>query len=680
MATRKKTIRVPVNFGNHADIASSTNSISGSITLGTPTIYIEENLPSSPVTFNSVMLFLTAQDTSTVTGGSIAGFSATTQMSGASTALTVNIATATLANSGENWGGLFGPIDVTNHFITNFGSTGTSKQITVKFGGSISTGTGTAFRGVYGYFDVTYTYVDTGTTRTQTICIPYESGTSTLTTTANTTFAVLPNLTGANGWLSGYTSPVVTDRWIEIKGNCNNNNTATNHGLIYAFNGGTGILLPQRLSTLGTDTYQIYQIDAFSGGTLSTSSQNNFQLWNSLATRWSNIIVNEWVTFNYITTGTTEVLNYIEALIEFNSPINGTTSAVNESVIRTILIQEPNPIRLLKGAIEVDYNAAASATPNIRVGNQSSYRAYGMAANTVGGGFSFQHNFDSGATLGAGVVLQRGENSFATNLYRSAGAMSNVSGVIKLLYSSGVSDSGIDAHNHWVTGFMRGLTFTTTADVSVSDSFIIPENNYYIVSAGLQYNLFLTSALSGLMVQARVLTGETVSGGFRELYKDIYISDSELGYTLWNVRARDEFKRYPRDTDTSRLNIQSARNFRTTTTTAGVFGIKWTIGYNSIYSGVSGTISGSAGGVIDVDLFSLENDGVTHTIYDSTTITGSGAYNFVVYDDTKTYMVTAHETNTLKGVSKLDYPGSGFDINLSSSGGSTSVTTGYAGG
>jgi hypothetical protein len=61
-----------------------------------------------------------------------------------------------------------------------------------------------------------------------------------------------------------------------------------------------------------------------------------------------------------------------------------------------------------------------------------------------------------------------------------------------------------------------------------------------------------------------------------------------------------------------------------------------------------------------------------------TSRTGNGTYSFVIYDDTNTYFVTAYEDNTYKGLSKTDLPASNFDISLS--GGSSAVTTGYAAG
>jgi hypothetical protein len=680
MATRKKTIRIPTNFGNRADIATSTNSITGTVTLGTPLIPIMENSATNPVTFTSVNLYVGAQDTSTATGGSMTGFTATTQITGAATAQTVNSVTTTFANTGENWSGVFGPIDFTTHFNGSFG-TETGKTVTVKFGGGISTGTGTAFRGVYGILEVTYTYDDTATGRTQTICIPYDSGTSTLTTTANTTFAVIPNLTGAGGWFSGHTNPVIRHRWIELKGNCNNNNTTTNHGMIYAFDGGTGILLPQRISGLGSDTYQIYLVDAFSGGSVNTAAQHNFQLWNSLATRWANLTVSEWITYDYAVSGTTEAWNYIEMGAAFSPPAPSATT-VADRYSKTFIVQEPTPI-LYNSAFDMTYTSTASATVQFKAGIQSAYRAYAQTSNVCAGAFGFQHRIDSGATGGVAFALNRGENTVYADLYKSAGLATMITGTLKILYKSGVSSLGVDAHNHTTTSSIRNFNTTLFTENTVNDSVTFPETNYYINGIGMQHHLFMpgTAALPVVAnAQARILSGESTLGGWKYMNIDYYSSDGEISYVPWTIIAGDDFKRYPRDADLTRMDLSSTRAFRTTFTTASMYGYKWITTYHSIYTAVTGTISGSAGGIVDVDLFVLANDGISHTMYDSTVVTGNSVFSFTVYDNTKTYMVTAHESNSLKGVSIQSVPGGDFSINLAGSSSGTSVTTGYAGG
>ncbi len=669
MATRLNSIRVPVNFGAVADLTTNTLT-----TLGAPTIYIPENSVGNPVTFTSVILYITAQDTSTATGGSISLFTGTVTLAGGS-ASAVAIAGATLAHTGENWGGMMGPIDYTAYFVANYGTV-TSKIATTQATINISTGTGTAIRGVYAYFEITYTFNDSAATRITTIGIPYESGTSTLTTTANTTFCTIPQLTGVGGWLNGYNTPTVRFRWIEVEGNCNNNNTATNHGMTLRFDTGSNVILPVRLSNLASGSYQKYLVDA---SALSTTATHTFQIWESLASRFANLVVTEWVTYEYTVASTTEVLNYLEIPYECASPAPGTTSAVNDRFVREISTPEPTTITMRNCAVQVFYNTTASATSNMLIGSQGSYRAYAMTASATGGAgaYSYQHRFDSGSALGAGLTLARGHQSIVIDTYRSAGSCYMMTGVIKILYSSGVATTGIDSHTKTYNLLNRQMNFTTiTDDVATSSSFAIPETNYWLRAARMQYYVWNTGAMMKEMVQVRVQAGEAQGSGWRTEFDDASIGNAELGYIEWSIRLRDDFKRYPNDKDLNRMDIETARLFRLLFTTASVIGGKWVVAYHTITSTVSGTISGSAGGSVVIDLIQIGSDG-TDIYFDTTTQTGNGAFSFTVYDDTVNYYVSAYESATYKGLSKQSTPTTGFDISLSGAG---AVTTGYAGG
>jgi len=656
MATRKKTITVPVNFGNVADLVNNTLT-----TIGTPTIYIPENSVSNPVTFTSVCFFTAAQDTSTVTGATITTYTNTLTLA-AAPASTVTISAGTLPNSGENWGGLFGPVDYTTYFNTNYG-TGTSKALTVQVLSNITTGTGTTTRGVYGYLEITYTYDDSALTRIKTICIPYESQISTLTTTANTTFATMPQLTGVGGWLDGYAGVTIRNRWIEIKGNCNNNNTATDSNLTTNFDSsGSPVTLPVRESALASDTYQMYQVDA---SALTTTATHNFQLWNSLASRWANIIVNEWITFEYTVAGSARPLNYIEIPVEFDSPIPGTTSAVALRLARQLLIPEPGTLTMRKCSVEINYNTIASATVAIKAGAQASYRSYAQASNVVAGMFSFQHGLDASSALGAAFTLAKGENDIVIDLYRSVGSAYNVTGVLKMLYESDVDAGGIDNHSDVRRGFMRQMSFTATGDVSVTDSFVIPDANYWLQGLALQNYFWMQSSVSPLTQQTAILPGESDGAGWRELFVDSYIGDNELAYGRWTVRARPEFKIYPQSPDVERLDVETARSYRTTSFSTFRFGTTWVNSYMNITSTLSGTISNSNGGLISISLFRADTDQLMAT----TTRTGDGTYSFVIYIDNIDYYVTAYEDNTYKGLSKTDLVNTNFDISMTGGGG-----------
>lgn len=650
MAVRKKSIKIPVNFGNVADVIDNNTTV-----LGTPTIYIPENSSGNPVIFSSVVLFIAAQDVSTATGATVTDFVTTATLSGAGDSV-VTVSTTALANSGENWGGLFGPIDYTAYFNTNFGTV-TSKTCQTQILINITTGTGTDSRGVYGYYEITYTYDDAAATRIKTICIPYESQLGTLTTTVNTTFCTLKQLTNTNGILNGYASPTVRYRWIEIKGNYNANNNTTDGALRYSFDGGATQNLPTREAGLGSDTYQIYLINS-SG--LTTTAAHTFALWSTLATRWANIIVNEWITYEYTVLGTTQVLNYVELPIEFNSPLTGTTSAVADRIKRTFTIQEPNTITLVKSAAELCYNTNASATVAFKAGSQATYRSYAQLSSVIAGMFSFQHGLDSDSGAGNAFTFARGENQLTFDIYRSVGAVYNITGIIKILYLSTVASHGIDSHSDTRWGLLKTFNFTTITDNINTDLFSIPDANYFIQGLGLENYFWLQATNNTFTQQAAVLSSEFEGGGWRELFVDQFLGDNEIGYSKWVVRLRPQFKKYPQDPDEIALNLTGSRSYRTTSTTAVRLGTTWSVTYHTITSTISGNITNSNGGT--VSLYAYRSD--TEELVGTTSRSGNGSYSFTVYNDVLTYYVVAYENNSYKGISKVDVPAADFNISL----------------
>jgi hypothetical protein len=669
MATRKHSIRVPVNFGAVADLVSAANT-----TIGTPTIFIPEN-NSAAVTFTSVLLYTGMQDISVTGVATVTLYTVSVTLAPAA-ASSVAVASTNLTTTNENWGGIVGPIDYTAYFNTNYGAIGTvSKAATVAVQSTVSDGGAT--RGVYGYFEITYTFDDAQATRIQTICIPYESQLSTLTTTANTTFCTIPQLTGVGGILAGYAGVTVRNRWMEVRGN---SNAASNADITLSFRFDTGgtIAFPTRECGSNAATWQFYQADA---SALTTTATHTFQLWSNVASRFANVIVNEWVTFEYTVSGTTSVLNYVELAAEFTSPLPGTTNAVDLVIQRDLLINEPTAITFVKGALEVCYTSAVSCSIAVSAGAQAAAgRTYAMAAGTLATGmYSFQHGLDSSSALGSALTLARGENAILISMWRTIAASPyNVSGTIRILYSSAVDSGGVDTHNRVCWELAKSMNFTPqTEETLTNESFQIPETSYWLNAAGFKYYMWNTANVNYLTAQARLLAGETPGDGWRDLYNDFQSTGPELGYIEWSVRGRDEFKNYPQDQDTSQMNIESARSIRNTATTGIRYGARWTVSYTAITFTVAGTISGSAGGVITIDLFQITtgNDAV---FFDQTTRTGNGTYTFDVYDNTLNYYVVAYESASFKGVSKEAVPAIDFDINLA--GGSSAVTTGYAAG
>lgn len=684
MSTAKKTIKIPVNYDFIPDLAFSTG-----VTIGNPIINIIENTAAHPVTITAANLFVAVQDMAAAT--SIGDFRAYCQLTG-STIATIQGMSGGTWNTGENWGGIIGPLDFTNHFISGFTATGESHPCLVQLFIYNVGGSNLPIRSYYSWFEITYTYDTTETKRMQTICVPYESLVGTLSIISGSTNYTLYNLTGTVGILSGYTSPVICNRWLELKGNFGANGggtTTVDANIWWNIDSGSTKGFPLRESGLASDTWGLYQGNLQG---LSTTATHDLRIWSSLVSRWPGLIVNEWITFYYTVVGTHEMVNYIEFPIEYDSPIAGTTSANTHRFVRTFKILEPyntgGTITLLAMAAEVQYYTTAATTLNMKGKDQAAYRAYANAAGAgASGAFGFQHGLDGRSAGGKAISgFTRGDNTIYLDLFRSTAAtipVTNVTGVIRLLYSSGVAvNGGVDGNVKPVFARTKAFQFGSTAGVGIEDlatgEVTIPESQYFLRSLFLEYCLWMAPATASrptpLMVQARVLTGEGAGNGWRELLTDNICTLAELGYGDWRIRMRDEFKKYPRDPDTDMLDVQTTRTFRTTQATIAAtsiarYGHKLASFYSTLYHTVSGTVSGSANGTVTLDLYDTHGN-----LWDTTGRTGNGTYSFIVYDDTELYYVAASESTTLKGLSKEATPGTGFDINL------TLPITGYGGG
>lgn len=655
---RKKSVKVPYRFGNVSDIASDATA-----SVGTQSIFIPENTYIT-VTFSSAQLFIAYQDVS-VGGVTIFGMTTSIFLNSATGGNTASmfLGNGTMPNSGENMGGLIGPIDYTQFFQQGYGvsSSSTLSNITVRF-----SGTGLTARGIYAYMDITYLYDDSTPIRTNTISIPYQSPTSSLTSSV-VHFSVIPNLSGTNGLLNGYSSSVVRYRWLEVKGNCNNNNIATLHNLSYRFDTGGSSSLPARYSAAASDTWQMYHIDM---STYSTSATYSFQLWNLIPARWSNIIVSEWIVYEYSVLGTTYSLNYIELPVDFSSPISSTSSRPTR-FLRSFNIQEPN-VNIKEAALEINYTTDVNTGIYLRVGSQS-YIPYTNIANVVCGQYSLQHKINNTTFGSTGISLQRGSNSAYIDLYTFVGTASTVSGKIKLLYESGVSSMGIDSHTKTLTGFQRNMSFTASFNDFVQDNFLIPETTYYINSAAVVYHYWVTtsSAANPIYINNRVSVESfdyNTTDTWVEISTDSISGDAELQYICSYARYLPYLRQYPSDYS-DKLSLTQSRWYRNTLSSPSRYGTSYLVSYHTINYQVSGTIYGSRGSTVSIYLYQISTASIPITygkssIYSFSQRSGNGTFSFTVYDDTTQYQIVAYESSNRKGSSKISGPTNSFNLIL----------------
>jgi len=647
MATRTKTIRIPVNFNAVTDVADATLT-----TLGVTTIFTPENSVSTPITFESVMVFFAWQNT---TISNLISFQSTLTLAGSSASATT--VSGSLLDTGEDVSGVIGPIDYTSYFTSNYGTV-TSKNLTVQVNIDNEVG---ASRGVYCYLEVTYQIDDSVGTQIQTICIPYEFSGSLATT--QTTVETLPQLTGTGGFLSGYSDLNIRYRWIHIKGNTNVDGTTGDITPSFSFDNGGTTNLPIKEQGGGADNWVEYQIQA-SG--LTTNATHTFELWTNVANRFTNIIISEWITYDFTTSGTTEVVNYFEYPIEFTWPIK-TSSTEFSRYGRNIIIPEPSTITMLNCVVEIYYNTIADATVQIRVGSQN-FSPYAMQATLVGGAFGLQHRFDSGSGAGSGLTLTKGSNQINVDLYQGDGELTNLTGTVKLLYKSGVASVGIASHSRTVNKFNSNIDFNLVISTSDNNNFdfLSDEINYYIHGIAYQIHYWVISQGMFVSIKTSLLPGELDGGGYDTFYSDWYDSDNEIGYTFMNtswIRISKLYAQQP----VNLLDPTQTREFLLSSINTTRDGSKLSLSYHNVTSIVSGNITGSNGGEIALNIYQ-EGDTGEYNLYQTKSVTGNTTYSFDVYDDTVNYQVVAYESTTLKGVSKVGTPAIDFDISLTSGG------------
>lgn len=641
MASRDKTVRFPVNFDNVTDVADNTLT-----TLDTVTVY-------HPETIGSIQAFLVYFGwQSTASNASINSFASTLTINGSGNTNTV---ASTLAQTGEEISGIIGPVDFTDHFKNTYTSTGTSTNVRVAVQIDVSAGVN---RGVYSYVEFTYVYDDTSPTQQQTICFPFEFSGSLATT--QTTVVNLPQLTNAGGLLKDYSDIVIRNRWVHIKGNSNTNNATNDITLSFSFDSvGGGTSLPIKEEGGGSDGWVEYLIDS---SALSATAGHTFQLWSNVATRFTNIIISEWFTYEFTTSGTTSCVNYFEYPIEFTWPLQ-TTSANFSRYGRTIIIPEPGTIVMESCAVEFIYNTNASATPSIRVGTQS-FSNYAMAATQVVGCFGFQHRFDDGSDAGTGVTLTNGVNIINVDVYEVAGDISNMTGTVKLLYSSSVSSKGIGAHSRTVIRPLGTVDFTSKTAYLDNGIFLsITSGNWWIHGAGYQAHIFTQSTGQFQSLLVKLFSGEYSGDGYLTAFSDWYLGDNELTYFYWNICVCPFLKLYPQEPENF-VDPTQSRDFLSNSTSTQRQGSRLFTSLHNITFTLSGNITGSNGGEVKLNLYK-QSDTDEFDLYQVSAVTGNTSYSFEVYDDTATYQVVAYESTTKKGTSKRATYGTDFDIKLS---------------
>jgi hypothetical protein len=635
MATRQKTIE----FLTQTD---ATNLAAATHRDKTVTVYI----PETVVAFRSVQLECTYV------------VNATTAATPTAQTIGLQIAAGTMdtaslgnliANSGERYGNML-VRDLTSRFTSDW--SGTSQTVTCRVN------IGTAATANHGFrIRITYDYDDTASTHIKTIRIPIESTRANVNVTTLGTAITLGGATAIPALKNGYlpeASYNVRNAVVELYGTeLASSATYTLH-CTYGGASDTSCWLSTN-TTINSDCLVHAQFDITAKALTAATALTVYSA--STTGKYNNLGGWITVTYEFAPGSSTTIFNsLILGAFDTAGWIGGTATGDKDAWERTIYIEEPGTITLQESAIMLSLVDSGGLTLNVAVGSQTNTAFTVSAGGIQTGNYQLVHRIDAGGAKGtAGITLSRGPNQYIAYVYSgTANAGWNLAGVMILNYTSDLSSQGIGAHAqsrylHILNSV--GLTNLTNSSSAIAPA--IPESNYWLVGACIElYAVSLNSASGAQAIQAERQSGEGEAAGWETLYVGQYRTDAEdLQWHLYGA-ARKAWKRHPRDTDNDRMDIETARVFRVDTNPASQVGLGLWYTYHSITFTVSGNITGSNGGTVNLKLNKYGTADVE--LLDYTSVTGDTSYSFTWYDNVDTLYVDAFEDGTHIGRSSND--------------------------
>lgn len=629
MATRLKTVQFAF-----PTLASLTNNSLTNLTQ--ITIYLPE---SGTKTFKSVVAHVSMDDIITATGGTVTTKTVALRLgaAGYTTQTTVN----SHGHSGENisW---FYCQEFTPHFTTNW--TGTSMTCDVQVLLNQTTGTTLGFVNVSVTLDITYEYDDTATTHIKTVMIPLNAAVGALTTGA-TTYDTAPAL---DTYLPE-SSKTYRNIFLVVQGNEQKNAATTDRTLTISF-GATSITSGNYEGALSSDRFFRYVFNLTAAGWSSPGSTQNFQLHSSVAA-FNHLQAYLVVTYEFAPGSSSTIMNSLMLPIDFEGPMGGTTSSDYQRASRILWIQEPATITLQRLAAFLFWDSTNNVSGlKLRVGT-GSFVAYTDSVSTACGSSACMIRNDAPT----GLTLARGRNTLILDAYSTDvdDLGLGTSGFFLINYTSGKATDGVGAHNHTVLWSLQPWG-NVAASFNFRSSAIapstLPETDYFITATGV-ISSYMTSGVavpSGYTFQVERLSAE---GGIKweSCYMDIGYADPEVGIRFAMSRMRDLFKRFPTDFDSDRMNLFTARRYRSILSNhaSAAHMAEWCITYHSIKYVCADNISGFTGTVVLSLHRSSDGEKVSET-----SRSGDGAYSFTWYDDTEEMFVTAVDATGKSGRSE----------------------------
>jgi hypothetical protein len=630
MATRLKTVEFA-----HPPLAALTDNTLTSMTQ--ITVYLPE---TGTKTFRSVIATVSAVGTATATGN------VTTrqlQCRLGAAAYTSNTNSNLHTGSGEDII-VFHSVNLTSHFQTNWTGTSMTFDSQVLLDG---TATGIAWTNVCVTLQVTYEYDDTSTTQIKTVRIPLNAPVGAFATTKpGTATATIPNLSTE----LPEASKVFRSTHIVVQGNTSINAATTDATITMQLDATTAHTTGIFEGVSASDLWYRYVWDC--AAVLNTSASMGFYIWGSVA-RFNHSQAYLVVTYEFNASTTTQIFNSLMLPMDMSSPMGGTTSADYQRGARDFFIQEPGTITTKQIAFYSFWEQAAAISGlNMRVGT-GSFVTYTNTALNVGGSIGAMTRND------AAFTLARGRNNINFDIYRTDTADFGwgLCGFWIINYTSDVPTQGIGAANHTVmwnlgSSFDGAAASTRTYTATAP---IIPEVDHYITAVGnqLRYVSNTTSAVAGLSLSFEKTAAEG-NVAWINAYADPVHTDPETGLRHVYTQVKDYFERWTGDPQPDRLLLETSRRWRTAYGNGATAfeQLDMMITYHSITYTISGNITGSAGGTVEI---SVDRDSTGEEVL-TTSRVGDGAYSLTWYDNTENLYVSAYENSTHVGRSDRGVP------------------------
>ena len=619
------------------------------------TAYIPEF--SSSVTFRSVLFTISWKEGAGQTTGNYNVRRLDLSIGGGSS--TVYVSNNLYTGSGENTQ-VFHTVNATSQFVSEW-TTGTSKTLDCVV---LIDGTATTINWVDIEVTcfITYEYDDTVSTQIKTVYIPLDCPTGALGTGTDTDCGTIPNL----DTLLPEASKVYRDLFIVFQGNVVSSGSIADRTYTFKYNS-TTIRTTQLLEMGATSDYWSRFI-VKGLGTIPTNASSTFYVNQSNTGRTNHPQAYIVVTYEFDATSSNDYFVSMMLPMEIPSPM-GISAASFQRAEREFWIQETGIANQQIAFYSFWDQQNAIGGLRMRIGT-GSFIAYTDTAAVLCGGNGAMTRNDSA------ITLQHGRNIIKFDIYNTdvTDLGFNVSGFWIINYTCDKPSSGYSACNKTIK-----LNYASTSgaaaryrEISASQLYL-PTTSYWLNAVGTNYQYITNS--TGNAAGVTVLTELTAAeGGLKWLpaYTDIGGTDPETGLRQCWSQVRSIFKRWKsgslNDVAEDRVLPTTPRRWLCVlaASTLSFDHLDMYYTYHAITYQLTGSISGSSGGAVTIDLHRNSNGEKVL----STTRVGNGAFSFDWFDDTEDLFVVAYESDTHKGRSKTDISGSGFDISLSDAGGS----------